>query len=297
MLAKEPVASPEERAHVEVVSVPAGLSVLRYISAEDTTAPPTVRVVPRSAGRRLDFIPVPGEAEHVLRAPGAAIVLVANAETELVVTAIRPPGSSSAAVNLHLELLAGAMSSHVREARGEGRDVGTSRPHLSRVSVLGHVARQGDVLVASGEWLGGPEFPIRIEGLEVRWPDMPDDLQLEYSVVIGGSALHSLPACRVNEFAGTKGRAAPIVRLTMALHGETASSYRIKADCLFLGGQMISESGQTIILSGPTGREPLVGLRMWIETTSGFRTAKDSTPFATGGRRVTGSTAARRKSQ
>jgi hypothetical protein len=261
------VAGRQERTQVEVVSVPAGLSVLRYISAEDTTAPPTVRVAPRSAGRRLDCIPIPGEAEHVLRAPGAAIVLVAEVETELVVTAIPPPGSSSAAVNLHLELLASAVSLHVGEGRREGGDVGSPRPQPSRVSVLGHVARQGDVLVASGEWLGGPEFPIRIEGLEIRWPGMPEDLQLEYSVVIGGSTLRSLPACRVNEFAGTKGRAAPIVRLTMALHGETASSYRIKADCLFLGTQMISGSGPAIILSGPTGREPLVGLRLWIEAT------------------------------
>ena len=285
-------------ASVEVVCVAAGLSVLRYVSAEDAAAPPTVRVAPRSAGRRLDFIAVPGEAEHVLRAPGAAIVLVAEAETELAVTIIRQPRSISAAVNLHLELLAGAMSSQVREARVEGRDVGSSRPQPSRVSVLGHVARGGDVLVASGEWLGGPEFPVRIEGLEIRWPDMPGDLQLEYSVIIGGSTLRKLPACRINEFAGTKGRAAPIVGLTMVLRGETASSYRIKADCLFLGTQMISESGQTLILSGPTGREPLVGLRLWIETTPGFRTTEDSSPFATARPRVLpGSTPVRQKSQ
>jgi hypothetical protein len=291
------VASREERADVEVVSVAAGLSVLRYISAEDAAAPPTVRVAPRSNGRRLNLVSVPGEAEHVLRAPGTVIVLVAEAETELAVTITRQPRSRSAAVNLHLELLAGAMSSPAARDEGGG-DVGTSRPQPSRISVVGHVARRGDVLVASGEWLGGPEFPIRIEGLEIRWPDMPGDLQLEYSVVIGGRTLRKLPFCRVSEFVGTKGRAAPIVGLTMVLRGETASSYCIKADCLFLGAPMISESGQIITLSGPTGREPLVGLRLWIETAPGYRTTEDSSPFPTGGRRVLpGSSPARQKSQ
>jgi hypothetical protein len=269
------VANREEQANIEVVSVSAGLSVLRYISAEDAATPPTVRVAPRSAGRRLDFIPVPGEAEHVLRAPGAAIVLVAEAKTELTITIIRQPRSRSATVDLHLELLSAALSdalsSDVQGARGEGSDVGACLRQPSRVSVLGHVARRGDVLVRSGEWLGGPEFPARIEGLEIRWPDMPRDLQLEYSVVIGGSTLRKLPACRVSEFTGTRGRAAPIVGLIIGLSGEIASSYRIKADCMFLGGQMISESGQKLILSGPTGREPLVGLRLWIESAPGLR--------------------------
>ena len=81
----------------------------------------------------------------------------------------------------------------------------------------------------------------------------------------------------MSEFAGTKGRAAPIVGLTIVLRGEIASSYRIKADCLFLGGQMISESGQKLILSGPTGREPLVGLRLWIETAPGLLREASST--------------------
>jgi hypothetical protein len=262
------VARPEERTNVEVISVAAGLSVLRYISAEDTAVPPKVRVDPRSEGRRLNFVSVPGEAEHVLRAPGAAIVLIAESESEIAVTIIREPQARPAAVNLHLEHLAGATSSRTREAPRVGGSVGTSRWQPSQVSIIGHVARRGDVRVASGEWLGGPEFPIRIEGLEIRWPDIPGDLQLEYSVVIGGNTLRKLPACRVNEFAGTQGRAAPLVGLTMVLSGDAKYSYRLRADCLFLGTQIISQTGQRVILSGPTGREPLVGLRLWIETSS-----------------------------
>jgi hypothetical protein len=259
------VVSPQEETIVEIVGLSAGLSILRYISAQDSASPPTVRVSPRSSSHGLRFLPVPGEEEGVLRAPGAAIVLVAAAATELAVTTIRQPGSSSAAVDLHLEVVADPLSSEIGDHIPPG---GISAP--IRLSMLGHVARQGDVFVASGEWLGGPEFPARIEGLEICWPNLPLGLQLEYSVVIGGSTPLKLPDCSVNEFAGTRGRSAPILALTIALRGQIASRYQIRVDCLFLGGQMISESGQKLTLSGPTGREPLVGLRLWIEATPEF---------------------------
>ena len=93
------------------------------------------------------------------------------------------------------------------------------------------------MLVTSGEWLGGPELPARIEGLEIRWPNMPGDIQLEYSVVIAGNIPIRLPDCRVSEFAGTKGRSAALVGLKMVLRGFGANSFRIRADCVFLGGR------------------------------------------------------------
>jgi hypothetical protein len=290
------VANWEDQANVKVLRIAAGLSILRYVSAEDAGKTPTIRLAPRTSATRLQLIPVPGEPEPVLRAPGAAIVLVAETETELAVTIIRQPGSRSAAVDLHLELLARAVTPASAMVRREDRHIGSSMPQPNRITVLGHVARRGDVLVATGEWLGGPEFPARIEGIEIRWPDMPRDLQLEYSVVVGGPTLRKSSVCRVSEFAGTKGRAVPIVRLALALSGATASSYRIKADCLFLGGQMISESGQKVALSGPTGKEPLVGFRLWIEAIAGLNLSAPSSQLGAGGLRLlSGSASARRK--
>jgi len=290
------VANWEDQANVKFLRVAAGLSILRYVSAEDAGRTPTLRLAPRTSASRLQLIPVPGEPEHVLRAPGTAIVLVAETDAELAVTIIRQPGSRSPAVDLHLELLARAIPSALPTARREDH-FRSSVPQPNRITVLGHVARRGDVVVTAGEWLGGPEFPARIEGIEIRWPDMPRDVQLEYSVVVGGPALRKSSTCRVSEFAGTKGRAIPIVRLAIALGGAMASSYRIKADCLFLGGQMISESGQKVTLSGPTGKEPLVGLRLWIEAVAGLNlTAPPSQPGAGGLRLLSGSPpSARRK--
>jgi hypothetical protein len=261
-----PVAGDKEQAEEKIVGLFAGLSILRYISAEDSAKPPTVRVRPLSAGHQIDFVPVPGEAEHMLRAPGAAIVLVAEAATQLAITTLPRPQSKSATVDLHLELVADALRSDGREPLGNDIDrLIPTVPTPAQLSVLGHVARQGDVLVASGEWLGGPEFPARIEGLEIRWSNMPRNIELEYSVAIAGSIPIKLRSCRVSEFAGTRGQSAAIVQLKIVLRSYGANSYQIRADCVFLGGQIISESGQVLSLSGPTGTEPLVGLRLWIE--------------------------------
>lgn len=275
----------QDQSDVKLVRVSPGLSVLRYVSAGDAVTPPSVRIAPRTVADRLDLIPAPGEAHDLLRAPGGAIVLVTNDEVELTITVIRHPGSNSAAVELHLEPLAPAALSEVTEEYRPGERVEASTP-AARLSILGHVARRGDVLVASGEWLGGPEFPARIEGIEIRWPGMPRGLGLEYSVIIGGNPLRKLRPCGVNEFAGTRGRATPIVQLTIALRGEIANRHRVRAECLFLGGQMISESGPVITLTGPTGREPLVGLRLWIEMTPqvDFREAAPSGRTARGPR-------------
>ena len=46
---------------------------------------------PRFGGRGSNFVPVPGEAEHMLRAPGAAIVLIAEAESEIAITTFENP--------------------------------------------------------------------------------------------------------------------------------------------------------------------------------------------------------------
>jgi hypothetical protein len=260
------VAGDKEQADEEIVGLSAGLSILRYMSAEDSATPPTVRVRPLSAGRQIDFVPAPGEVEHMLRAPGAAIVLVAAAATQLAITTLPKPKSKSASVDLHLELVTDGLRSDRQQALGGGIDtLSPPVPRPIRLSVLGHVARQGDVLVTSGEWLGGPELPARIEGLEIRWPNMPRNIELEYSVLIAGNIPIRLPNCRVSEFAGTRGQSAAIVQLKIVLRSFGANSFRIRADCVFLGGQIISESGQVLSLSGPTGTEPLVGLRLWIE--------------------------------
>jgi hypothetical protein len=266
----------EGETETKTVRVSAGLSVLKYISAQESVAPPLVRVSWRNARGRANFIAAPGQTKDVLRAPGTALVLVAEVESELTIRIVRDAVSKSAEIELQLELLTPAKSSHVPEKHGEA----------SGILVVGHLARRGDVIVENGEWLGGPEFPAPIEGIEIRWPEIPAGLELKYSVIVGGNTLRKLRPCKVNEFSGTKGRAAPIVGLTIALGGKMAQSYRLKADCIFLGEQMTNQSGQKLSLAGPTGKEPLLGLRLAIEALGDFKSDEDSSVVPASGLRV-----------
>ena len=63
-------------------------------------------------------------------------------------------------------------------------------------------------------------------------------------------------------FAGTRGRAMALTGLMLELTGPDATLYRFSAEALFLGSPVIRVSGERVVVSGPTGREPLVGLRV-----------------------------------
>ena len=105
-----------------------------------------------------------------------------------------------------------------------------------QISLLGHVARRGDVESKPASGSAGQNSRPASKACEIRGPRMPPGFELEYSVIVGGKTPRQLPTCRVNEFAGTKGRASPIVGLTIALRGEDANSHQIRAECIFLGG-------------------------------------------------------------
>jgi hypothetical protein len=135
----------------------------------------------------------------------------------------------------------------------------------SRIQLLGHVAGVGDKLVRFGEWIAGPASPSRIEGIKIEWPNKPRGVDLRYAVRIGGQIPGATRPIDVGGFAGTRGRAAPLVGATLDIAGPSAGGYQLVADAMFLGAPQMRVAGQHVVLSGPTGREPMVGLRLAIE--------------------------------
>jgi hypothetical protein len=55
------------------------------------------------------------------------------------------------------------------------------------------------------------------------------------------------------------------VGATLDIAGPSAGGYQLVADAMFLGAPQMRVAGQHVVLSGPTGREPMVGLRLAIE--------------------------------
>lgn len=260
-----------ERRHS--LNVETGVYFLRYVLSRSPGVPPIVNVAPAPADTMsVSLVSVPGSPDDCLAAPGDYMIVRAQrrAAITLIVRPSAPGGSLDAEVRL--ERLT-AVSPHVaapvvRVPPPVLRPVeDSSRPLRAApdIQILAHVAHRGDILVKQGEWICGPDLPVAIEGLEIRWPNKPAGLQLTYSVRGAPEATQARER-QVGEFAGTRGRASPLVGLQLFLRGDETARHEIHCDALFLGSQVISRRGSIVTLVGPRGVEPLVGLRLSVGT-------------------------------
>lgn len=249
----------------KTVEVGRGLFVLHYADAEDKSAPPQVRVEPR--GPDIAVIGHPDGDNHSLRQPGSLLIVRAERPSALLIEVNPATPRGSVAVSLKLEPLdAGIEAIIPAAARAEAAAAGTGG-----LRVLAHVAGIGDLVVDGGTWVGGPSAPSRIEGIALTWPDMPGGLRLRYATRFGGPRGGASAMTEIGGFAGTRQRAIPLAGLDISLEGEGASEFRLVAEALFLGAPVVRSSGRRITVSGPTGREPLVGLRLQVEEAGAIR--------------------------
>jgi hypothetical protein len=130
--------------------------------------------------------------------------------------------------------------------------------------VLGHVAGIGDVSVNANEWIAGPTAPSRIEGISIQWPTKPRDLDIRYAIKTAGQT-GVAKMVDLETFAGTRGRALPVTGIVIELSGLATNNLEVVAEAVFLSAPILRAIGQRVVLTGPTGREPLVGLRLAIQ--------------------------------
>ncbi|WFU39447.1 hypothetical protein QA640_34575 [Bradyrhizobium sp. CB82] len=238
-----------------------GLFLIRYESAEDAAQPPKVSlsVDARSAGA-VEFLLPPDVAEPVLWSPGGNVVVRLSAPARL-------------QVELSARSAGGSLGARIQTAQLSTDPLGLAALDEAPVDfaglrLLGHLAGRGDTFVGLGDWLGGPMAPTRIEGLGIDWAERPQNFALRHSVRVGGAGEpKATEFVEAGGYSGTRGRALPLVGATFEVHGSGAQHYEITADAIFLGSPQMKVSGQRVVVSGPTGREPLVGLRLQIAST------------------------------
>jgi hypothetical protein len=146
-----------------------------------------------------------------------------------------------------------------------------------------HVARRGDVTAGPGDWIGGPGAPAVIEGVSIYWPRR--DAEIEYQVLIQGSAGQWSPWVRAGRFAGTQGRRLGIVGLRVRLTDAAPEAARLTGEAAFLGCPLIKEEGRDLELTSYAGVDPLVGLRLQLEgaeATEGGASEKQTTDAPSG---------------
>jgi hypothetical protein len=233
-----------------------GLFLVHYKSAEDATSPPVVRVFPAPGHeQQIQISTHPDSDPNTLWHPNTSLVVRASAAATLQVEVLPAYANGSRIAAVKIEPInQGEPAKSVDLSE-------TSSFDLHSLRILGHVAGIGDVVVKTDQWIAGPSAPSRIEGLAVEWPKQ-SGLQLKYAVKSGTQNGKMVEA---GEFAGTRGRAMPITGLTLELSGTLSNDYRISADAIFLSSPTMRVTGKSVVLSGPTGREPLVGLRLSIE--------------------------------
>ena len=240
---------------IKTVEVDRGLYVVRYVSAEDEAEPPTVTIGIEASGAAAgNLILHPDALEPVLWKPGAALVLRATDLVTMTVEVNSSHAEGSTAANVRIE----------RISPDEGPS--TAEPaalDVSDLRLLAHVAGLGDVEVEADQWIAGPSAPSRIEGISLTWPSKPRQFEIRYSVKApqaGQSRMVELGA-----FAGTRGQALPLIGVVFELSGPATNAYQFVVDAVFLGSPNMRVAGKRVVLFGPTGREPLVGLRVRLE--------------------------------
>jgi hypothetical protein len=253
----------------QTVSVDRGLFLVRYAAAEDVGHPPIVRVLPDPVPNNgVGLLLHPDHREPVLWQPDSCLIARALAPGRLTVEVMASVDGGSAAATVRIEPLsqgkldqtqpAAPLSQTKKKHRGSPLD-------LTSLRLLGHVTGIGDKAVSAGEWLAGPSAPSRIEGIAIEWPDKPDDLEIQYAVKTAKPQPVSGRPISLGSFAGTRGKAMPIVGVMVEISGAAATNLQLVLEAVFLGAPVTRIMGKRIIASGPTGREPLVGLKLGVE--------------------------------
>ena len=173
-----------ERNHTMIVGE--GSYLLRYISAGVASHPPNVRVRPSPKdGKGILLVPVTDDLGRGLRHPGDYLLVHAKrtGAIDLTVSANRPNGSLEAEVRL--ERIAAVEEPTKPTQQRVTRVAERDRDEEPVVQILAHVSHRGDVISDQGEWMCGPDFPMPIEGLEIRWPNKPAGVNLSYEVAAG----------------------------------------------------------------------------------------------------------------
>lgn len=271
---------------VRRVFVQPGLFVADYAQAADSLRPPLVVIEAEDPGAPgFSVISCPGRPLGQLQRIKDCVVIYAAVPASVIITVhpryeggsveatveIKRLGSDPLQVEDVSRLPAELPSlSRMRSQGAVATEARFDQPYVAPgVRLLCHVAGKGDVTAAGGQWIAGPENPARIEGIALSAEADDSRLRLRYRVRYeekksrDGAKNLNRDFVSLGEYAGTKRRALAIVGLDIEVD-EPYADYEVTARALFLGSPVVEKVGASVQLSGPSGREPLIGLSVAI---------------------------------
>ena len=241
-----------------------GLYVVRYVSSEGGGQPPAACVKPTPGCERdIDVVVPPGQRPGALDAPGTNLVVVVHNPGTVDVMVDNRDAAESPDAKFRIECLGrsqprGAVDGAAPPIRGPEDGQSDLEP-VGGLRLLAHVQRRGDVDVAGGAWIAGPDEPAPIEGLSCRCSAVGVGISLQ---VMTASAARWSAWHEAQSFAGTRQRASPLTAVRLRLDGEEAHRYAIVAEAMFLESPTMLREGSDVILFGTGMMDPLMGLRV-----------------------------------
>lgn len=259
--------------HQKAVDLDRGLFLVSYKGAEDSIAPPKVTLSAIEGYERIvEFILHPDATGPDLWRPNSALVVRAKAPARMQVEVLPTRAGGSRAATISIEpIQPGELATTTR--RLEQSNSKSGELNTDAFKLLGHVAGIGDVAVGPNAWIAGPAAPSRIEGLTLEWPGKPSDLNIRYAVQLASAQAGSARMVPLGTFAGTRGRALPLTGVVLEMDGN--AELQFSSEAIFLSAPTLRAIGRRVVLSGPTGREPLVGLRIAVERIASFAAAEE----------------------
>ncbi|MGF6309558.1 hypothetical protein ABIB82_003844 [Bradyrhizobium sp. i1.8.4] len=256
-----------EQIQQKTIDLARGLFLVRYNGADDKTSPPVVRVyADRASINNCNIITGPDAVNGTLFAPESALVVSVARPSRVIVEVTAGRAGASTAANIKIEpLTQGQPAVQPASQPFDTFEPAAGPGELIDLKLLAHVAGLGDVTVGPDTWIAGPSAPARIEGISLEWPNKPHDLNLQYAVKFARPQRGDNQFVPLGTFAGTRGRALAITGFSLEATGPSADRYAISAETIFLGAPALRVTGNRIVVSGPSGREPLVGLKLNLE--------------------------------
>jgi len=255
------------------LAVARGLHIFRYISFQGAGVPAVARLIPPNAG--VVVLDMPGREKGMLQRPGDCLVVRADRGSEVVIGLRRGSIDGSLDASFRLEPI--VLADEAAAPRMDAAPVAASAPAAASapiapapiapapapLSFLAHLANRGDTDFAPNAWVGGPDSPAAVEGLQIVAPG--GFAPLEIQVLVGSRPPRWSEWVGVGQYAGTRGHGLPLVGFRLRLKPE-AIGIEIAAEALFLGALVASQRGRQVEFVSASGVDPLVGVKIGVQS-------------------------------
>ena len=240
------------------LSVARGLHTFRYVSFQGAGVPAVARLIPPNAGVAL--LDMPGRERGMLQRPGDCLVLRADRASDVVVGLRRGTANGSLDATFRLEPIVLAEETPAAAVEAVAAE---AAPAPASLSFLAHVANRGDTVFAQEAWIGGPDSPAAVEGLQIVAEGGYAPVELQ--VLVGSRPPRWSEWVGAGQFAGTRGHGLPLVGVRLRLKPEVVG-LEIAAEALFLGALVASQRGRQVEFVSGSGVDPLVGVKIGLQS-------------------------------